>query len=133
MTCIFDCRRTTSTSVRFFPKLSIPCSNAFDDDGLNNRRYGELGAHVVLNRGIILWCSRSCTLQGLIICRTQYLLHDPTIKNIQNQQSIASMVGHEVAHMWFVQFSLPSVKFEESDRVLGSATSRPWNGGTTCI
>ncbi|KAM5543145.1 hypothetical protein V8D89_003019 [Ganoderma adspersum] len=38
---------------------------------------------------------------GLIICRTQYLLHDPTTKNIQSQQSIASMVGHEVAHMWF--------------------------------
>ncbi|TBU53789.1 hypothetical protein BD310DRAFT_937381 [Dichomitus squalens] len=38
---------------------------------------------------------------GLVICRTQYLLHDPTSNDVQNQQSVASMVGHEVAHMWF--------------------------------
>ncbi len=41
--------------------------------------------------------------QGLIVGRTQYLLHDPESNDIQNEQSVASMVGHEVAHMWCVQ------------------------------
>ena len=69
---------------------------------LDDRWYGKLGAQVVTLGVMVVRHSSRRVLQGLIICRTQYLLHDPTTNDIQNKQSIASMVGHEVAHMWFV-------------------------------
>ena len=47
----------------------------------------------------------SPVIQGLIVGRTQYLLHDPESNNIQNEQSVASMVGHEVAHMWYAHYA----------------------------
>ncbi|KAI0779918.1 peptidase family M1-domain-containing protein [Fomes fomentarius] len=40
-------------------------------------------------------------LAGLIVARTQFVLYDEASNNIQTKQSVASMVGHEVAHMWF--------------------------------
>ncbi|RDX48017.1 hypothetical protein OH76DRAFT_1484207 [Lentinus brumalis] len=57
------------------PKLDLLAASDFDLGGMEN------------------W--------GLIVGRTQYLLHDPESNDIQNEQSVASMVGHEVAHMWF--------------------------------
>ncbi|RPD63715.1 hypothetical protein L227DRAFT_496652 [Lentinus tigrinus ALCF2SS1-6] len=57
------------------PKLDLLAASDFDLGGMEN------------------W--------GLIVGRTQYLLHDPNSNDIQNEQSVASMVGHEVAHMWF--------------------------------
>lgn len=39
-------------------------------------------------------------LQGLIIGKTQYFLFDSDSSSLQVKQYVASMVSHEIAHMW---------------------------------
>ncbi|KAI0674766.1 hypothetical protein C8Q78DRAFT_498501 [Trametes maxima] len=57
------------------PKLDILVSADFDLGGMEN------------------W--------GLIVGRTQCFLHDPESDDLHNNQYVASMVSHEVGHMWF--------------------------------
>ncbi|KAI0743398.1 peptidase family M1-domain-containing protein [Daedaleopsis nitida] len=57
------------------PKLDLLGSSDFDLGGMEN------------------W--------GLIVGRNVWLLYDESSNNIQHKKDVASMVGHEVAHMWF--------------------------------
>lgn len=38
---------------------------------------------------------------GLVTFRETALLYDPTISSTANKQRVATVVAHELAHMWF--------------------------------
>lgn len=49
---------------------------------------------------IIIFCSGAMETWGLVTYRETNLLYDPAVSSTANKQRVATVIGHEFAHMW---------------------------------
>lgn len=67
---------------------------------------------------------------GLITGRTSALLLDPKKADLLAKQRVAAVQSHEVAHMWYEDFTYV-LNVLCMLIVVGLGTSLRWSGGTT--